>query len=87
VALLESEVGFAPVSEVKLEGRGRLVRRSGDLVLDVGGRRNFIVQAVEAATGAPPENEDLAIVAVLADPRSPDRVVVREWTKASKPAP
>lgn len=87
MGLLETEVGFAPVSEVKLEGSGRLMRRSGDLVLDVGGGRSFTVQAVEAAVAAPPEGQDLAIVAVLADPRSPDRVIVREWTKVSKPTP
>ena len=76
--MLESEVGFAPVTEVTIEGSGRISRREASLVLDVGGR-SFTVQSVDASGGAPPEDQDLAIVAALTDPRSPDRVVVREW--------
>ncbi len=85
VALLESEVGFAPVTKVTLEGNGRVVDRGSDLVLDIGGGHTFIVQSVDAPGAAPPENEELAVVAVLADPRSPDRIVLREWKRPPKP--
>lgn len=83
--MLESEVGFAPVTEVTIAATGRIARREGGLVLDVGGGRTFIVKSVDAPAGAPPENEELAIVAALADPRSPDRVVLREWKRPAKP--
>jgi hypothetical protein len=79
VALLETEVGFAPVSELTIEATGRLARRQGGLVLDMSGSRSFIVHSVDAPGEAPPEDEDLAIVASLAEPRSPDRIVVRQW--------
>ena len=80
-------MGFAPVTEVTIEGSGRISRREGSLVLDVGGGRSFTVQSVDAPGGAPPENAELAIVAALADPRSPERVVLREWKTPSKPGP
>jgi hypothetical protein len=85
VALLETEVGLAPVTEVTIEGSGRVARGEGGLVLDLGGGRTFIVKSVDAPAGAPPENEELAIVAALADPRSPDHVVLREWKRPAKP--
>jgi len=83
--LLESEVGFAPVTEVTLAGSGRIARREGGLVLDVGGGRSFTIQSMDPSAGVPPENEDLAIVAALADSRSPDRVILREWKRPAKP--
>ncbi len=66
-------------AQVETVGSGRVARREGSLVLDVGGGRSFTVQSEDAPGGAPPEDQDLAIVAALTDPRSPDRVVVREW--------
>ncbi len=81
VALLEGEIGFAPMTELRLEGKGRVLHRGGDLVLEIGGGPTLIVQSVDAPRGTPPENEELAVVAVLADPRSPEGVVLREGNR------
>jgi len=86
IELLESEVGFEPVTGVRLELTGQLVRRDGDIVLETSGgvaRREFIVARIEVQGAPPPENEILAVVADMERPRSPDRVVVKEW-KAEK---
>ncbi|PYQ18554.1 MAG: hypothetical protein DMF81_24550 [Acidobacteria bacterium] len=53
VALLESEVGFTPVMEVTIAANGRIARREGGLVLDVGGGRTYTIRSVDPAAGAP----------------------------------
>ena len=85
---LLKEVGFQPVTEVTLELRGRLVRREGKLWFEaMGTGQKFAVEKVEGEGNAAPEEQLLIVTAVLADPHSPGRLVVRQWKPGAKPQP
>jgi hypothetical protein len=87
IDLLEQEVGFAPITEVKLELRGRLVRRDGALFLEVSGiGPTFRVEKSEGAP-SPPENRLIVVTAGLVDIRSVDRIVLAEWKDGEEPKP
>lgn len=86
VKLLEKDVGFGPITEVGLELPGRLVRRGKGLVFETAGTgQTFAVKKVEAKGAAPPEGRLLTATATLADPRSPGRVVLRQWKVSEEP--
>ena len=90
VQLLEKEVGFEPVTEVRLEMRGRLARRDGKLIFETSGTgQSFTLAGAEGKEGAPPEKELLAALATLEDPRAPDRIRLREWKveRTAEPRP
>jgi len=87
IDLLEQEVGFAPITEVKLELRGRLVRRDGALFLEESETGpTFRVEKIEGDT-SPPENRLIAVTARLLDIRSVDRIVLAEWKAGEEPKP
>jgi len=78
IRLLEEEVGFSPITEVKLELRGRLVRRNGALLFEVSETGpTFNVEKLEGNAN-PPENRLIAVTGRLLDVRSGDRIVVTE---------
>jgi hypothetical protein len=87
IDLLEQEVGFAPITEVQLELRGRLVRRDGALFLEVSDIGPTF--RVEKSTGdaRPPENRLIVVTAGLVDIRSVDRIVLAEWKDAEETKP
>lgn len=88
VELMETEIGFAPVTEVTLDATGRFVHREGELTLDVGGGRTFIIKsAADTPDGTPPENVDVTVVAAFIDPRSSDRLVLRQWKPKAEVKP
>ncbi|MCL4523222.1 MAG: hypothetical protein M1453_13640 [Acidobacteria bacterium] len=89
VELLEKEVGFQPVTEVALELQGRVLRRNGKLVFEVGGtRQTFVVEKVEGESDSPrPEGQLLTAVASLVKADSPDRLVLRQWKAAAEKKP
>lgn len=81
--LLEEEVGFRPITEVRLELRGRLKRVNDNLLFQTTSTdQTFTVDRVEGEATAPPENQLLSVVAPLVNPRSADRIVVQEWKVA-----
>jgi hypothetical protein len=85
IELLEKEVGFEPITEVTLELEGTLVRREGKLMFEASGtRQTFLVDEVQGQADAPPENKPLAVVASLADVRSPNRIRVKQWKLPDK---
>lgn len=85
--LLEQEVGFAPITEVQLELRGRLVRRDGARFLEVSETGpTFRVEKIEGDT-SPPENRLIAVTARLLDIRAVDRIVLAEWKDGEEPKP
>lgn len=87
IGLLEQEVGFAPITEVKLELRGRLVRRDGALFLEESETGpTFRVEKIEGDT-SPPENRLIAVTARLLDIRAVDRIVLAEWKDGEEPKP
>ena len=64
VQLLEKEAGFEPITEVRIEMRGRLARRDGKLVFEASGTgQSFTVAGAEGKDGAPPEKKLLAALA------------------------
>jgi hypothetical protein len=80
VQILEKEAGFEPITEVRIELRGRLARRDGKLVFETSGTgQTFTMAGAEGKDGAPPEKKLLAAFATLEDPRAPDRIRLREW--------
>lgn len=88
VKILEEEAGFEPITEVRLEMRGRLARRDGKLVFEtIGTGQRFTVAGTEGKESAPPEKELLAALATLEDPRAPERIRLREWKVESEAKP
>lgn len=82
VQVLEEQVGFEPITEVSLEVRGRLKKQNGALFFQVSETgQTFTVAKVESKDGAPPEEELLAAVALLENPDSPDRIILRAWRR------
>ncbi len=85
--VLEKEIGFEPVTEVTLEMRGRLARRDGKLHFEVAetGQR-FEAQPVSGTAEGLAENQLLEVVAALADPRSFDRIAIKQCKAATATA-
>lgn len=88
VELLEKEVGFAPIVEVGLELRGRLVRADGRLTFEATGTgQRFEVERVEPQGTALPEGQELELEGALVDVHSGERIVVRQPKDAASGKP
>ena len=87
VKLLEKDVGFGPITEVSLELSGRLVRRGKGLAFETAGTGQTFAVKVDAKGAVPPEGRLLTATATLADPRSPGRVVLKQWKVSEEPRP
>jgi hypothetical protein len=82
VEVLEKQIGFEPVTEVKLELTGRLEKQKGKLVLEANGTGQRFQVAATKTKGLPAEKDLIAATATLKAPRSADRIVLWEWKPA-----
>lgn len=86
VQVLEKEIGFEPVTEVSLEMRGRLAQRNGKLQFEVSeSGQKFEVHRSPRDAGRATDNQLVEVTASLANPRSPGRIVVRQWKLVAAP--
>jgi len=83
VEVLEKQIGFEPLTEVKVELTGRLEKQKGKLVLEANGTgQRFEVAATKTKSRLPAEQDLIAATATLKAPRSADRIVLWEWKPA-----
>ena len=83
VEVLEKQIGFEPLTEVKVELTGRLKKHNGKLVLEANGTGQRLQVAETKIKGRLPAEKDLiAATATLKSPRSADRIVLWEWKPA-----
>ncbi len=82
VQLLEKEVGFEPITEVKLQLAGRLEEQSGKLVFETSGTGQRFVVTGSKAKGLPRRAKDLiTATATLKQPKSASHIVIWDWRK------
>ena len=83
VEVLEKQIGFEPLTEVKLELTGRLEKRKGKLFFEANGTgQRFQVVATKVKGRLPAAQEMISATATLNAPRSADRIVLWEWKPA-----
>jgi hypothetical protein len=86
VRLLEKQAGFAPVTEVELELRGRVARRNGRLVIEVAETGQGFEIAKNKSGRPLSEGESVDVRGVLENVRSGGRLKILAWT-AGAPKP
>jgi hypothetical protein len=80
VEVLEKQIGFEPLTEVKVELTGRLEKQKGKLVLEANGTgQRFQVAATKFKGPLPAEKDVIVTTATLKGPRSADRIVLWDW--------
>ncbi|MGH8248166.1 MAG: hypothetical protein ACREUU_17225 [Gammaproteobacteria bacterium] len=86
VQVLEKEIGFEPVTEVTLEMRGRLAGHNGKLHFEVSETdQKFEVHRPPGNAARGTDNQLVEATAILAKPRSPDRIVLQQWKPVAAP--
>lgn len=85
--LLEGTAGFAPITEIEVQLRGRVAARDGRLSLEVSETGQSFEIGKKLKGRAPTEGQLIEATGTLEDHRAGKRLRLLEWKAASQPQP